>query len=275
MSLIADLFNVSGKVAVVTGGSRGIGRMIAEGYVCNGVRTYITARKAEACDATAAELSEFGECISVPADLSSKQGVDHLAGEIADRESRLHILVNNAGASWGAPLDEFPEGGFDKVLDINLKAPFLLTQALLPQIRAAATGDHPGRIIMVGSVDGLTVPATDSFSYSASKAGVYHMARHIAHRVNVDNVTVNCIAPGMIYTAMVEVVDDERRKLRRDIAPLGTEGTAEDIAMAAVYLASDESKWVTGVLLPVDAGLMAAGPQAILSNIMEDDRKFL
>lgn len=260
MSVIADLFNVSGKVAVVTGGSRGIGRMIAEGYVRNGVRTYITARKAEACDATAAELSEFGDCISVPADLSSKEGVDRFAGEIAARESRLHILVNNAGASWGAPLDEFPESGFDKVLDINLKAPFLLTQALLPQIRAAATDGDPGRIIMVGSVDGLTVPSTDSFSYSASKAGVHHMARHIAHRVNRDNVTVNCIAPGPFDSKMMAFVLDDpgARAAIAASVPLGRIGRPDDMAGVAIFLASRAGSYLTGAVIPVDGGMASA-----------------
>ena len=169
-------------------------------------------------------------------------------------------MVNNAGASWGAPLDEFPEGGFDKVLDINLKAPFLLTQALLPQIRAAATGDDPGRIIMVGSVDGLTVPATDSFSYSASKAGVYHMARHIAHRVNVDNVTVNCIAPGPFDSKMMAFVLDDpgARAAIAASVPLGRIGRPGDMVGVAIFLASRAGSYLTGAVIPVDGGIASA-----------------
>jgi NAD(P)-dependent dehydrogenase (short-subunit alcohol dehydrogenase family) len=257
---IAELFDVSGKVAVVTGGSRGIGRMIAEGFVRNGVRTYITARKAEACDATAAELSQFGECISIPADLSAKEEVDRLAGEIAGRENALHILVNNAGATWGAPIDEFPEAGFDKVLDINVKAPFLLTQALLPQIRAAASADDPGRVIMVGSVDGLKVPLTDSFSYSASKAGIHHMARHIAHRVNRDHITVNCIAPGPFDSKMMAFAldDPETRAAIAGSNPLGRVGRPEDMAGVAIFLSSRAGSYLTGAVIPVDGGSSSA-----------------
>ena len=152
-----DLFNVSGKVALVTGGSRGIGEMIAEGFVANGVKTYISARKAEACDATAARLSEFGDCISIPTDLSTKAGIDALADAIKSREKTLDILVNNAGATWGAPIEDFPEAGWDKIMDINVKSPFFLTQALLPLLEAAASVENPARIIMIGSIDGLNV----------------------------------------------------------------------------------------------------------------------
>ncbi|MCL4166559.1 UNVERIFIED_CONTAM: hypothetical protein GTU68_021474, partial [Idotea baltica] len=170
--------------------------MIAEGLVSNGVRVYITARKAAACDATAERLSALGECISVPADLSTAEGIATLTAAVTEREDKVHILVNNAGAAWGAPIDEFPEAGFDKVLDVNVKAPFMLTQALLPQLRAAATAEDPARVIMTGSIDGIRVPNGDNFSYSASKAGIHMLARHMAHFMNTDNITVNCIAPG-------------------------------------------------------------------------------
>ena len=147
-----NLFDVSGKVALVTGGSRGIGEMIAEGFVANGVKTYISARKADACDATAARLSEQGECISIPADLSTTEGINELAGEIKSREGQLDILVNNAGATWGATIEEFPEAAWDKVMDINVKGPFFLTQALLPLLEASASAEDPARIINVGSI---------------------------------------------------------------------------------------------------------------------------
>ena len=178
---INELFDVRGKVAVVTGGSRGIGYMIAEGLVRNGVRVYITARKAAACDEAAARLAEFGECVSFPADLSGDEGIASFVERFAEREGRLDILVNNAGAAWGAPIGDFPDAGFQKVLDVNVKAPFMLTQALMAQLKAGATADDPARVIMIGSVDGIKVPFGDNYSYSASKAGIHMLARHMAH----------------------------------------------------------------------------------------------
>ena len=174
------LFDVSGKVALVTGGSRGIGEMIAEGYVCSGVKTYISARKAEACDETARRLSEQGECISIPADLSTMEGIQALADEIKSREQRLDILVNNAGATWGATIEEFPEAAWDKVMDINVKGPFFLTQALLPLLEASASPEDPARIINVGSIDGLNVNKLGTYSYGPSKAAIHHLTRTLA-----------------------------------------------------------------------------------------------
>lgn len=257
MAISGDLFDVSGKVAVVTGGSRGIGRMIAEGFVRSGVKVYITARKAEACDATAVELSEVGDCISIPVDLSNRDDLERFAGEIAGRESALDVLVNNAGASWGAPVDEFPESGFDKVLNINVKAPFFLTQALLPQLRAAATPDDPARVIMVGSIDGLRPPVTDSFSYSASKAGIHHMARHLAHRLHVDHITVNTIAPGPFESKMMAFAleDPAARAGVEQSVPLGRIGRPDDMAGTAIFLASRAGSYLTGAVIPVDGGI--------------------
>ena len=258
---INDLFDVSGKVAIVTGGSRGIGEMIAEGLVVNGVRVYITARKAAACDATAARLSELGECISVPADLSTEEGVEALAAKVAERDDKLHILVNNAGAAWGAPLGEFPEAGFDKVMDINVKAPFMLTQKLLPQLRAAATHDDPARVIMTGSIDGLRVPVGDNFSYSASKAGIHMLARHMAHFMNTDNITVNCIAPGPFESKMMSYMLDDP-KIRAGIessVPLRRIGRPEDVAGTALFLASRAGSYLTGAVIPVDGGISTHG----------------
>ena len=260
MSSINNLFDVSGKVAVVTGGSRGIGRMIAEGFVRNGVRVYITARKAEACDQTAAELSEFGECISIPADLANTEDLERFAGEIAGREPKLDILVNNAGASWGAPIDEFPESGFDKVLTVNVKAPFMLTQALLPQLRAAASFEDPARVIMVGSIDGLKPAATDSFSYSASKAGIHQMARHMAHRVHTDHITINCIAPGPFESKMMAFALDDpttRAGIERSV-PLGRIGRPDDMAGIAIFLSSRAGSYLTGAVIPVDGGISSS-----------------
>lgn len=254
---IDELFSVRGKVAVVTGGSRGIGRMIASGLVANGVRTYITARKAEACDAAAAELSEHGECISIPADLSTVEGVEGFVAAFGEREDHLDILVNNAGAAWGAPLGEFPELGFDKVMAINVKAPFLLTQALLPHLRARATADDPARVIMIGSIDGLRVPVGDNFSYSASKAGIHMLARHLGAFVVGDHITVNSIAPGPFESKMMEyrLGDPESRRQIEAANPRGRIGTPEDVAGTVIYLASRAGAFTTGVVIAVDGGI--------------------
>lgn len=256
-----DLFNVDGKVAVVTGGSRGIGFMIAEGLVNNGVRVYITARKAQACDEAAARLGEHGECISIPADLSTEEGIAGFVEEFAKREDRLDILVNNAGAAWGAPIGEFPAPGFDKVLDVNVKAPFMLTQALLPQLRASADADDPARVIMIGSIDGIRVPFGDNYSYSASKAGIHMLARHMAHHMVKEHITVNTIAPGPFESKMMSYVLDDP-KLRAGIiagTPRGRIGTPEDIAGAVLFLSSRAGAWLTGILLPVDGGISTHG----------------
>ena len=248
-----DLFDVSGKVALVTGGSRGIGEMIAEGYVVNGVRTYISARKAEACDATAARLSEKGECISVPADLSTTEGIAGLAKEIKDREDKLDILVNNAGATWGAPIEDFPESGWDKIMTINVKSPFFLAQALLPLLEASASPEDPARIIMVGSVDGLNVNRLPTFPYGPSKAAIHHLARTLAAHLAGRHITCNAIAPGLFPSKMtaatIQIVAG---------TPLKRVGKPDDMAGIAIYLASRAASFVTGVVIPVDGGLTGA-----------------
>jgi NAD(P)-dependent dehydrogenase (short-subunit alcohol dehydrogenase family) len=252
-----NLFDVSGKVALVTGGSRGIGEMIAEGYVANGVKTYISSRKKEACDATAARLSEQGECISIPADLSTMEGIKALASAIASRESQLDILVNNAGATWGAPIEEFPEAGWDKVMDINVKGPFFLTQALLPLLEAAASEGDPARIINVGSVDGLNVNRLPTFSYGPSKAAVHHLTRALASHLASRNITANAIAPGPFPSKMMEhTLKTMGEKIRQGV-PLKRVGEPADMAGAAIYLASKAGAYVDGVVIPVDGGIIA------------------
>jgi NAD(P)-dependent dehydrogenase (short-subunit alcohol dehydrogenase family) len=254
---LANLFGLDGKVAVVTGGSRGIGFMIASGLVANGVRTYITARKAEACDAAAAELSQHGDCISIPADLSTADGLASFVGALTERESQIDILVNNAGAAWGAPLGEFPEVGFDKVVDINVKAPFMLTQALLPQLEAGATADDPARVIMIGSIDGIRVPIGDNYSYSASKAGVHMMARHMASHLVRRNITINSIAPGPFESKMMayRLDDPDSRKMVEAGVPRRRIGSPEDIAGTVIFLASRAGAYTTGSVIPVDGGI--------------------
>jgi len=253
-----DLFDVSGKVALVTGGSRGIGEMIAEGYVANGVKTYISARKAEACDATAARLSAFGECISIPADLSTAEGIAALVGEIKSREDKLDILVNNAGAVWGAPIEEFPESAWDKVMTINVKSPFFLSQALLPLLEAAASPEDPARIIMVGSVDGLNISRMPTFSYGPSKAAIHHLARTLAAHLGDRNITANAIAPGLFPSKMTAATIDRLGEQIRQGTPLKRHGQPEDMAGVAIYLAAKASSFVTGVVIPVDGGITGA-----------------
>ena len=199
-----DLFDISGKVALVTGGSRGIGQMIAEGFVASGVKTYISSRKADACNATAERLSEQGECISIPADLSTTAGIAQLVDAVRSREDQLDILVNNAGATWGAAIEEFPESGWDKVMDINVKGPFFLSQALLPLLEKSASPGDPARIIMVGSIDGLGINRLPTFSYGPSKAAVHHLARTLASHLAERFITVNAIAPGPFPSKMMQ-----------------------------------------------------------------------
>lgn len=253
-----NLFDVAGKVALVTGGSRGIGEMIAEGFVTNGVKTYISARKAEACDATAARLAELGECISIPADLSTADGIATLVEEIKSREVRLDILVNNAGATWGAPIEEFPEGGWDKVMDINVKSPFFLTQALLTLLEKSATADDPARIIMVGSVDGLNVNKLPTFSYGPSKAAVHHLTRTLASHLAGRNITANAIAPGPFPSKMMAHTLGKFGEQIKKGVPLKRIGRPSDMAGAAIFLASRASSYVTGVVIPVDGGIVGA-----------------
>ena len=250
------LFSLQGRTALITGGSRGIGRMIAEGFLAQGARVYISARKAEACDETAKELSAFGHCVSLPADVSTLEGAKGLVDAYGKHEKTLDILVNNAGAAWGAPYDEFPESGWDKVVDLNLKTPFFLTQALTPMLRAAATG-HLAKVINIASIDGVSVNPQETYSYAASKAGLIHLTRRMALRLAKDNIVVSAIAPGAFASNMNKDARDHADEAKQRI-PAGRIGTPEDMAGAAIFLASRAGDYVMGSTLIVDGGVTHA-----------------
>ena len=251
---INELFSIAGKTAVVTGGSRGIGKMIAEGYVENGVKTYITARKAEACLRTAEELSKKGECIAFPADLSSKEGRESFVGQIKSREEKLDILVNNAGAAWGAAFEEYPDEGYDKVMNINVRAIFMLTRDLMPLLTKNATSENPSRVINIGSIDGLRVSTTDNFAYGASKAAVHFLTKNLAVRLASEGLTVNAIAPGPFESQMMDYMLTNYRDQIEARNPMGRIGCPEDMAGLAIYLASEAAKYVTGQIIALDGG---------------------
>ena len=251
-----ELFSLKGRTALITGGSRGIGRMIAAGFIAQGARVYISARKATACDATAAELAQAGHCVSLPADVSSVEGAKALAAAYGQHEGSLDILVNNAGAAWGAPFDEFPESGWDKVVDLNLKAPFFLTQALAPLLRQAAQ-QRAAKVINIASIDGISVNPLETYSYAASKSGLIHLTRRMALRLIEDNIVVNAIAPGAFASEMNRDARDNGEAVSARI-PARRIGTDEDMAAAAIYLASRAGDYVVGHTLTVDGGVTIA-----------------
>ena len=265
--MFEDLFSIQGKVALVTGGSRGIGEMIAAGFLAKGAKVYISARKAEACHTTAERLSaEYGgECIAIPANLSGVEGAEALAAALSEREERLDILVNNAGVSWGAPLDDFPEIGWDKVMDTNVKGVFFLTQKLLPLLRESASAEDPARVINVGSIDGIKTPVFETFSYGPSKAAVHHLTRVLAAHLVKQNILVNAIAPGPFPTYMLstgvggggdtEAVDWVALGKGN---PRGRVGTPEDIAGLAIFLSSRAGAFTVGEVITCDGGIVVS-----------------
>jgi NAD(P)-dependent dehydrogenase (short-subunit alcohol dehydrogenase family) len=253
--VLVDLFDLSGKVAVVTGGTRGIGLMVARGLLQAGVRVYISSRKPEAGEAAVAELSQFGKVVSIPADLSTEAECIRLAAEVGAREDALDILVNNAGATWGEPLESFPESAWDKVLDLNLKSPFFLTRAFLPLLEEAGTHDDPARIINIGSIDGLHVPPMNTYSYSSSKAALHHLTRVLARELGPRHVTVNAVAPGPFESKMMAATLDVFGKEIAARSPLGRIGRPDDMAGVAVFLSSRAGSYVTGSVIAVDGGI--------------------
>ena len=248
-----QLFSLRGRSALVTGGSRGIGRMIAEGFLRAGARVYISARKAEACDAAARELSALGPCVSLPADVSTLDGIRALVAAYQQHEQSLDVLVNNAGAAWGAPYAEFPESGWDKVADLNMKTPFFLTQQLTPLLKAAA-GDHLAKVIHIASIDGISVNPWETYSYAASKAGLIHLTKRMALQLAPERIIVSAIAPGPFASEMNKTARDHEDEVAAR-TPAGRIGTPEDMAGAAIYLASRAGDYVVGSTLVVDGGV--------------------
>lgn len=252
---MTDLFSVQGKVAVVTGGGSGIGWMIAEGYARAGVRVYIASRKKEELETRISELDGAGDVSAIVADLSTEAGCNALGDEIESREGSLDILVNNAGANWGAPYDEFPESAWDRVLNVNVKGVFQLTRRLTPLLEKAASQEDPSRVINIGSIDGLTVPDLETFSYSASKAAVHHLTKVLAKKLARKKITVNAVAPGPFQSRMMRVTLERAGDAINDMVPLRRIGTPEDMSGIAIFLASRASAYLTATVIPVDGGI--------------------
>src|SRR5882757_6004709 len=252
-----DLFSLAGKTALITGGSRGIGKMIAEGFLHQGAKVYISARKAGPCEETAKELSKIGPCTALTLDASGAAGAKKMAEAYLKHEKTLDILVNNAGAAWGAPLDEFPESGWDKVMDLNLKTPFFLTQALHGALKAAGTKERLSKVINIASIDGIAVNPQETYSYQASKAGLIQLTRRMALRLAQDNIVVSAIAPGAFASEMNRVARDHAEETAKRI-PAGRIGRDEDMAGGAIYLASRAGDYVMGSTLVIDGGVMHA-----------------
>ncbi|HEX8804032.1 MAG TPA: SDR family NAD(P)-dependent oxidoreductase [Acidimicrobiales bacterium] len=255
---MTDLFSIAGKTALVTGGSRGIGLMIARGFVEAGAKVVISSRKAEVCDEVAGELSAVGECVAIPADLSSEDECRRLADAVGERESSLDILVNNAGATWGAPLADHDEAAWERVLGLNVKGVFHLTRFLVPLLEAAGTAEEPARVINVGSIDGIHVPVLETYAYSSSKAAVHQLTRHLAKRL-APRVTVNAIAPGPFESKMMAATLAAAGEQIAAAAPLKRIGRPDDMAGTAIFLASRAGAYLTGVVIPVDGGIATTG----------------
>jgi len=250
-----SLFDLTGKTALVTGGTRGIGLMIARGLLDAGARVAISSRKADACEEARAELESHGEVIALPMDVSSEAGCQQLAQAVRDQWGTLNILVNNAGATWGEPLETFPESAWDKVLNLNLKSPFFLTRAVLPMLEQTATQDDPARIINIGSIDGLHVPRMQTYSYATSKAAIHQLTRVLARELGPRHITVNAVAPGPFESKMMAWTLQEFGDAIAASSPLGRIGRPDDMAGVAVFLCSRAGSYVTGAVIPVDGGI--------------------
>jgi NAD(P)-dependent dehydrogenase (short-subunit alcohol dehydrogenase family) len=258
---MSELFDISGKTALVTGGSRGIGLMIARGLLQAGTRVIVSSRKRDDVEAAARELSSIGDCVAIVGDVSTPEGARALAQATAERFPSLDILVNNAGATWGAPLEEFPPSGWDKVAHTNVEGVFHLTVGLLGPLRAAATEEDPARVVNIGSIDGLRTPSVENYSYSASKAAVHMLTRHLAKRLAGERITVNAIAPGPFESKMMAwaLEDEQARAAIEQSVPLGRIGRPEDAAGLTIFLASRAGSYLTGSVIPLDGGITGCG----------------
>jgi NAD(P)-dependent dehydrogenase (short-subunit alcohol dehydrogenase family) len=253
-----DLFTVAGKTVVVTGGTRGIGRMIAGGFVAAGATVIVSSRKAGAVTDTVRELSEFGDCRGIPADLSTEAGCQGLAEAVASDHDHLDVLVNNAGASWGAPLAEHDTASWDRVLNLNVQGVFHTTKFLLPLLRARASAEQSSRVINIGSIDAIQVPLMETYSYSSSKAAVHQLTRHLAKHL-APAVTVNAIAPGPFESKMMAATLESFGDQIAAAAPLKRIGRPDDMAGIAIFLASRAGAYLTGTIIPVDGGIATVG----------------
>jgi len=254
-----SLFDVRGKIAVVSGGSSGIGAMMARGLLENGAKVYITARKAERLEAMAKELSKLGDCVAIQGDMSRVEGIEALVAEISKHESKIDILINNAGANWSAPLESFPEKGWDKVMDINIKSIFFATQKFLPLLKAAGNVDDPARVINIASINGIRNSGMPTYAYTASKSGVINLTEHLATDLASSGINVNAIAPGLFPSDMTkQIVDnDDMTKFAVSQIPRGRMGKPEDIAGTAIFLSSPASSWMTGQTVVLDGGMIS------------------
>lgn len=253
-----DLFSLAGKTALVTGGSQGIGLMISRGLVQAGAKVYVSSRKADVCDAAAAELAAFGSCEALPSDVSNPEAIASLVAELETRTHQLDILVNNAGTGWAAPLEDYPDSAWDKVLGLNVKAPFNLTVACLPLLRAAASSDDPARVINIGSIEGDRTPQVENYAYTTSKAANHHLTRILAHRLASEQITVNGIAPGPFPSKMMAVELGERQSDYEAANPMGRIGQPDDMAGISIFLSSRASSYITGQIIAVDGGFSTA-----------------
>ncbi|MEK7266196.1 MAG: SDR family oxidoreductase [Pseudomonadota bacterium] len=249
-----SLFSLQGRTALVTGGSRGIGKMIARGFLEHGARVYISSRKSEQCEQAAEELSSYGKCVAIPQDVSTIEGCKILERAYGKYETSLDILVNNAGAAWGAEFDDFPESGWDKVMDLNVKSPFFLTQTLHARMKAAARPEKPGKVIMIASIDGIRINPWETYPYQASKAALIHLTRRMAARLIRDNICVSGIAPGAFASEMNKSARDHEEVVAK-MVPAGRIGSEEDMAGAAIFLASRAGDYVVGDTIAVDGGV--------------------
>jgi NAD(P)-dependent dehydrogenase (short-subunit alcohol dehydrogenase family) len=254
---VAALFDISGKTALVTGGSRGIGLMIAHGLLQAGARVIVSSRKGADLEETAQELTGLGDCEAIQGDVSTPEGAAALAAQTRERFAALDILVNNAGVTWGAPLEEFPASGWERTIHTNVEGVFHLTVALLPALRAAADAENPARVVNIGSIDGLRAPEVENYSYSASKAAVHMLTRHLAKRLASEHITVNAIAPGPFQSKMMAFMldDPERRALVEQKVPLARIGRADDAAGLTIFLCSRAGAYLTGTVIPLDGGI--------------------